>query len=86
MTSRYQAEDTLVQQSLNNMVDIKGGSFMMRGFGPLIGEKLPLTGNDDDKELHKVTLSDFSMGKYKVTFKEYDEYSILNKKKAQFLL
>lgn len=79
-TSRYQAEDSLVQQSLNNMVDIKGGSFMMGDFGPLIGEKSPLTGNDDDKELHKVTLSDFSMGKYKVTFKEYDEYSILNKK------
>lgn len=66
------------------MVDIKGGSFMMGDFGPLIGENSPLTGNDDDKELHKVTLSDFSMGKYKVTFKEYDEYSILSKKTHNF--
>ncbi|CFR14361.1 Formylglycine-generating sulfatase enzyme [Yersinia frederiksenii] len=80
-----QAVNDLVQNSLNNMVDIQGGSFMMGDFGPLVGEKLPLTGNYDDKELHKVTLSDFSMGKYKVTFKEYDEYSILNKK-IQFLL
>ena len=69
------AADALVQQSLNNMVDIPGGSFMMGDFGTLIGEKLPLTGNDDDKDVHKVTLSDFSMSKYKVTYKEYDEYS-----------
>ncbi|GDX04429.1 SUMF1/EgtB/PvdO family nonheme iron enzyme [Buttiauxella sp. A111] len=72
------AVDTLVQHSLNNMVDIHGGNFMMGDFGPLVGEKLPLTGNDDDKDLHKVTLSDFAMGKYKVTYKEYDEYTEIN--------
>ncbi|MDI3360054.1 SUMF1/EgtB/PvdO family nonheme iron enzyme [Lelliottia sp. V89_10] len=75
------AVDALVQQSLNKMVDIQGGSFMMGDFGPLVGEKLPLTGNDDDKDLHKVTLSDFAMGKYKVTYKEYDEYSVITHSK-----
>nr|WP_258019159.1 SUMF1/EgtB/PvdO family nonheme iron enzyme [Yersinia kristensenii] len=63
------ALNTLVQQSLKNMVDIQGGSFMMGDFGPLVGEKLPFTGNEDDKDLHKVKLSDFSMGKYKITYK-----------------
>lgn len=72
------AVDDLVHQSLNNMVDIPGGSFMMGDFGTLIGDKLPLTGNDDDKDVHKVTLSDFSIGKYKVTYKEYDKYSEVN--------
>lgn len=76
-----QAADTLVQQSLKNMVDIQGGSFMMGDFGPLVGEKLPFTGNEDDKDLHKVKLSDFSMGKYKITYKEYDEYSLLTNTK-----
>jgi formylglycine-generating enzyme required for sulfatase activity len=74
------AADSLVQQSLNNMVDIPGGSFMMGDFGRLVGEKLPLTGNDDDKHLHKVTLSDFAMSKYKVTFKDYDEYTSVTQK------
>ena len=67
--------DKLVNRSLNNMVVIKGGTFQMGDFGRLIGEKLPLTGENDNKPLHDVTLSDFSIGKYKVTYKDYDIYT-----------
>ncbi|MGS0640071.1 SUMF1/EgtB/PvdO family nonheme iron enzyme, partial [Citrobacter sp. VF227] len=48
--------------------------FLMGDFGPLIGEKLPFSSNQDDKYLHKVRLNDFMIGKYKVTHKDYNEY------------
>ncbi|MDZ5927188.1 SUMF1/EgtB/PvdO family nonheme iron enzyme, partial [Klebsiella pneumoniae] len=43
-------------------------------FGPLVGEKLPFSINQDDKVLHKVVLSDFSISKYKVTNDDYNKY------------
>ena len=46
----------------------------MGDFGPLIGEKLPFSMNQDDKYLHMVKLSDFMIGKYKVTYKDYKDY------------
>ncbi|MCO5784711.1 formylglycine-generating enzyme family protein, partial [Citrobacter meridianamericanus] len=64
----------LVKRSLDNMVPVAGGEFLMGDFGPLIGEKLPFSSNQDDKYLHKVRLSDFMIGKYKVTYKDYNEY------------
>jgi formylglycine-generating enzyme len=56
------------------MVKVKGGTFKMGDFGPLIDEKFPISIGDDDKVLHKVTLDDFSISKYKVTWKDYDVY------------
>ncbi|HCJ2457804.1 TPA: sulfatase modifying factor 1, partial [Klebsiella pneumoniae] len=35
----------------------------MGDFGPLVGQKLPFSINQDDKVLHKVVLSDFSISK-----------------------
>jgi len=58
-------------------VVIKGGTFQMGDFGRLTGEKLPLTGESDDEPLHDVTLSDFSISKYKVTWHDYDVYAKL---------
>ena len=46
----------------------------MGDFGPLVGEKLPFSINRDDKVLHKVVLSDFSISKYKVTNDDYNKY------------
>jgi formylglycine-generating enzyme required for sulfatase activity len=46
----------------------------MGDFGPLVGEKLPFSINQDDKVLHKVVLSDFSISKYKVTNDDYNKY------------
>ncbi|HCD1377371.1 TPA: SUMF1/EgtB/PvdO family nonheme iron enzyme [Klebsiella pneumoniae subsp. pneumoniae] len=46
----------------------------MGDFGPLVGEKLPFSINQDDKVLHKVVLSDFSISKFKVTNDDYNKY------------
>lgn len=66
--------DVLVEKSLTNMVAVKGGDFLMGDFGPLTGEKLPLSIQLDDKKLHKVVLSDFLISKYKVTNDDYNKY------------
>ncbi|MEC5344887.1 SUMF1/EgtB/PvdO family nonheme iron enzyme [Brenneria populi] len=71
----------LVKRSLDNMVNIQGGSFEMGDFGIKIGEKLPLTGDVNDQPLHKVTLSDFSISKYKITYRDYDVYTSATGKK-----
>lgn len=48
----------------NNMVFVKGGSFQM-------GRS---DGRSNEKPTHSVTLSDFYIGAYEVTFYEFDEY------------
>ncbi|MBL7794279.1 MAG: SUMF1/EgtB/PvdO family nonheme iron enzyme [Saprospiraceae bacterium] len=50
----------------DQMVLIKGGTFEM---GDVMGDK-----EYDDETLHQVTLSDFYLGAYEVTFEEYDRY------------
>lgn len=59
---------------MSNMVPVQGGEFLMGDFGPLVGEKLPFSINQDDKKLHKVVLSDFSISKFKVTNANYLVY------------
>ena len=71
---RETLSETLVAKSLSNMVPVKGGEFLMGDFGPLVGEKLPFSINQDDKVLHKVLLSDFSISKFKVTNDDYNKY------------
>ncbi|HIH5253098.1 TPA: formylglycine-generating enzyme family protein, partial [Klebsiella pneumoniae] len=39
------------------MVPVQGGEFLMGDFGPLVGEKLLFSIQQDDKTLHKVILS-----------------------------
>ena len=63
----------LVSVSLNNLVMVKGGEFLMGDFGPLIGEKLPFN-VDKDTPLHRVVLSDFRIGKYRVTWGEFNRW------------
>ncbi|EHT1099473.1 TPA: formylglycine-generating enzyme family protein [Escherichia coli] len=64
----------LVDKSVANMVSVKGGDFLMGDFGPLVGEKIPFSIQQDDKVLHKVTLSSFMISKYKVTNADYKTY------------
>ena len=71
---RETLSETLVAKSLSNMVPVKGGEFLMGDFGPLVGQKLPFSINQDDKVLHKVVLSDFSISKFKVTNDDYNKY------------
>ncbi|HCI5294776.1 TPA: SUMF1/EgtB/PvdO family nonheme iron enzyme [Klebsiella pneumoniae] len=71
---RETLSEALVAKSLSNMVPVQGGEFLMGDFGPLVGEKLPFSINQDDKVLHKVVLSDFSISKFKVTNDDYNKY------------
>lgn len=66
-------QDALVRTSLDNLVTVKGGSFQMGDFGPLVAEKLPYN-FDQDTYLHSVTLSDFRIGKYRVTWGEFNHW------------
>lgn len=49
------------------MVHIKGGTFTM---GDIYGDD-----NPDAKPIHQVTLPDFRIGKYEVTYEEYDAFA-----------
>ncbi|EMV2956824.1 SUMF1/EgtB/PvdO family nonheme iron enzyme [Klebsiella pneumoniae] len=71
---RETLSEALVAKSLSNMVPVKGGEFLVGNFGPLVGQKLPFSINQDDKVLHKVVLSDFSISKFKVTNDDYNKY------------
>ncbi|WP_180863735.1 SUMF1/EgtB/PvdO family nonheme iron enzyme [Klebsiella pneumoniae] len=71
---RETLSEALVAKSLSNMVPVKDGEFLMGDFGPLVGQKLPFSINQDDKVLHKVVLSDFSISKFKVTNDDYNKY------------
>jgi len=52
------------------MVDIKGGTFMMGSND----------GAPDEKPVHEVTIQDFRLGKYEVIFEQYDHYARLKNK------
>ncbi|MGU7776110.1 formylglycine-generating enzyme family protein [Burkholderia sp. MR1-5-21] len=65
----------LVKKSLADMAVVKGGTFMMGDFGPSVSpEKLPYTAQHEDKPAHQVTLDSFSIGRYKVTYADFDVY------------
>ncbi len=61
----------------SDMVYVRGGSFMRGDFAKLL--KIPgvtrMTYNEDDKVLKEITLSDFWIGKYKVTYAEFDVFT-----------
>ncbi|MEJ7807088.1 MAG: SUMF1/EgtB/PvdO family nonheme iron enzyme [Telluria sp.] len=70
---------SLAEKTKAQLVLVKGGEFQMGDFGEIHSpEKLPYTGERHDGPLHKVSLSDFSMMKYKVTLAEYDTYAAAN--------
>lgn len=61
---------------LSHLVFVQGGSFQMGDFGPIWHPaKLPFTENKDDKALHKVTLTGYSIQAYKTTYAEFDIYA-----------
>ena len=69
--------DALVRKTLDNMVFVEGGSFMMGDFrDPESG--LYHTWGADSKPAHKVTLDSYHIGKYEVTWGEYDLYTEAN--------
>lgn len=59
-----------------NLVFLKGGTFEMGDWGAEVNKGgLPFDGSPDSKPLHKVTLDSFSMGKYPVTYAEFDIFT-----------
>ncbi|HHR5880708.1 TPA: formylglycine-generating enzyme family protein [Providencia alcalifaciens] len=60
--------------SMANMVSIPGGHFQMGDFGPLFDEKLPYSSDPSTRPLHWVSLPAFKMGKYRVTWGEFNRW------------
>jgi len=59
----------------NNLVFVEGGEFLMGDYGVEYGpERLPYDSNKDSKPLHRVVLSNYSIGKFKITNQEYQFY------------
>ncbi len=75
---QQQLADFLAQQK-TNMRFIEGGSYEMGDFGHKLDwtDGIPLTGEPDNKPLHKVTLDNFSMNAYKATYGDFDVYSMV---------
>ncbi len=69
----------LMEESLKNMVFVQGGSFMMGDYVhiPISEGRYPAYWSHgmDSKPAHKVTLDSFHIGRYEVTFREYDIYT-----------
>ncbi|WP_218646639.1 formylglycine-generating enzyme family protein [Pseudomonas umsongensis] len=59
----------------NNLVFVEGGEFLMGDYGVKYGpEGISYDSDKDSKPLHKVELSNYSIGKFKVTNKEFQYY------------
>lgn len=66
----------LKAKTLRDLVKIKGGKFMMGDFGPIDPRvRMPYSGDQNDDVLHEVTLSDYSLGAYKVTYEDFDVFT-----------
>jgi formylglycine-generating enzyme len=61
----------------SDMVYVQGGSFMRGDFAKLMGIEgvTRMTYNEDDKVVKEITLSDFWISKYKVTYAEFDVFT-----------
>jgi len=65
----------LKAKTIADLVYVRGGSFMRGDFAKLAGFGAVLTPNMDDKLVKEITLSDFWIGKYKVTYAEFDVFT-----------
>jgi len=65
-----------------DMVYVRGGSFMRGDFAKLMGLTgvTRMTYNSDDKVVKEITLSDFWISKYKVTYAEFDVFADATKR------
>ncbi len=66
----------LKEKTLKDLKPIEGGTFTMGDFGPIDPRvEMPYTGERDDDVLRKVTLSDYAMGAYKITYADFDVFT-----------
>ena len=70
-------KEVLKAKVLKDMVYVRGGSFMRGDFAKLMGIEgvSRMTSKEDDKVLKEITLSDFWISKYKVTYAEFDVFT-----------
>lgn len=70
-------QEVLKSKVFKDMVYVRGGSFMRGDFASLMGIDgvSRMTSKQDDKEVKKITLSDFWISKYKVTYAEFDVFT-----------
>ena len=59
-------DQKIINQLINDRVELPAGSFSM---GDING-----VGEDDELPVHKVSVSRFALGRYEVTFEQYDVY------------
>lgn len=66
----------LKKKVIADLIFVEGGTFMMGDFGVLWSpEKLPYSFDVTSRPVHEVTLSSFSISKYKTTYAEFDVYT-----------
>ncbi len=76
-----QKVQALVKRTLENLVFVEGGSFMMGDAGVTYTNEYGRevfrywTGEKDTKPAHKVTLDSYSILKYEVTYEDFDLFS-----------
>lgn len=70
-------KEVLKAKVLKDMVYVRGGSFMRGDFAGLMGIEgvSRMTSKQDDKVVREITLSDFWISKYKVTYAEFDVFT-----------
>jgi len=69
--------EVLKAKVFNDMVYVRGGNFMRGDFASLMGIEgvSRMTSKSDDKMVKEITLSDFWISKYKVTYSEFDVFT-----------
>jgi formylglycine-generating enzyme required for sulfatase activity len=65
----------LKKKTIADLIYVRGGSFMRGDFAKIAGIGAALTASMDDKVVKEITLSDFWMGKYKITYAEFDVFT-----------
>ncbi|WP_295003808.1 SUMF1/EgtB/PvdO family nonheme iron enzyme [uncultured Dechloromonas sp.] len=65
----------LKKKAIADLVYVRGGSFMRGDFAKIAGIGAALTASMDDKVVKEITLSNFWMGKYKITYAEFDVFT-----------
>ncbi|MGL5885328.1 MAG: formylglycine-generating enzyme family protein [Bombilactobacillus sp.] len=73
-------QNKLAFQIVDSMIIVDGGRYQMGDFGPLVGEKLPFSPDNDNKPLHWVDLTSFKITKNRITWGEFNLWlSITNR-------
>lgn len=69
----------LAEKTEQQLLFVEGGGFEIRNFTERSpNRKQPAPDEMDEQPVHRVKLSDFSIGKYKVTLGDYDLYAAAN--------